>query len=60
VLEPTDEAEAAAPEEPDAPPPDEPAGPGEPRRHTTPEPGTAAERAAARRARLREQGKGES
>jgi preprotein translocase subunit SecD len=60
VLEPTDEAAAAAPEEPDAPPPDEPAGPGEPRRHTTPEPGTAAERAAARRARLREQGKGES
>jgi hypothetical protein len=39
--------DAEAPE----PPPSE-------RRHTTPEPGTAAERAARRRARMREQGDG--
>jgi preprotein translocase subunit SecD len=35
---------------------DEPESPAEPRRRTTPQAGTAAERAAARRARLRDQG----
>jgi preprotein translocase subunit SecD len=52
----TAEAESA----PDQPPADEPPT-GEPppeRRKTTPEPGSAAERAAARRARMREQGDG--
>ncbi|HEV7192882.1 MAG TPA: protein translocase subunit SecD [Jatrophihabitantaceae bacterium] len=43
----------------DEEPTDDPSAAGEERRHTTPAPGTAAERAAARRARLRDE-KGES
>jgi preprotein translocase subunit SecD len=61
VLDETDEADegveeaaAAAP----APRPESATEADHPRRHTTPEPGTAAERAAARRARMREQGDG--
>jgi preprotein translocase subunit SecD len=55
VAEPeTDDGAKLAPDAPnlatDAPPDGE-----QPRRHTTPEPGTAAERAAARRARMRQQ-----
>jgi len=55
VAEPDTEADSPPePTTPDGPPPD--TAPDEPRRRTTPAPGTAAERAAARRARMRQQG----
>jgi preprotein translocase subunit SecD len=53
-----DQAETAAAEEAAGEPAAQPADEEQPRRRTTPEPGTAAERAAARRARMRDQSDG--